>query len=110
MKKITSATFMSAIFAGGLSLLLNASLAQAQDIVVGQVAPLSGVLADTGRDMVLGGQIYFDYINAKGGIHGRRIKHVVKDDGYKVEKTVALTQELLDQDQAVALFGYAGTG
>ena len=86
------------------------ALAQTQDIVVGQVAPLSGVLADTGREMVLGGQIYFDSINAKGGIKGRRIRHVVKDDAYQVEKTVALTRELLDKDNAVALFGYAGTG
>ncbi|HSV45193.1 MAG TPA: ABC transporter substrate-binding protein [Ramlibacter sp.] len=84
--------------------------AQGRDIVIGQVAPLSGVLADTGRDMVLGGKIYFDHVNAKGGINGRPIRHVVKDDGYEVEKTVALTQELLDKDKALALFGYAGTG
>lgn len=60
------------------------AIAQTQDIVVGQVAPLSGVLADTGREMVLGGQIYSDHINAKGRIKGRRIKHVVKDDGYRI--------------------------
>lgn len=87
-----------------------AAQSQAPDIVIGQVAPLSGVLEETGRDMVLGGKIYFDYINANGGIKGRRIRHVVKDDGYQVEKTVALTQELLDREDAVALFGYAGTG
>lgn len=110
VKKIISKRLMCAVAASGLALAPGLSAAQTNDIVVGQVAPLSGVLADTGRDMVLGGQIYFDHINAKGGINGRRIKHVVKDDGYQVEKTVALTQELLDKDQAVALFGYAGTG
>ena len=99
-----------AVIASLLALGAGPACAQTQDIVIGQVAPLSGVLADTGREMVLGGRIYFDYINAKGGIKGRRIRHLVKDDGYQVEKTVALTQELLDKDNAVALFGYAGTG
>ena len=83
--------------------------ATAADIVVGQVAPLSGVLASTGRDMVLGARIYFEHINANGGIHGNRINHVVLDDGYKVDETVRLTQALLDRHQAVALIGFAGT-
>lgn len=80
------------------------------DLVIGHVAPLSGLLAKTGQQMVLGGQIYFDHINAKGGIHGRKIRLVVKDDGYKIEETVRLTRELIDTDKAIALFGFAGTG
>ena len=54
------------------------------EIVVGQVAPLSGVLASTGKEMVLGVKVYFDHVNAQGGVNGRKIRHVVKDDGYKV--------------------------
>jgi len=84
--------------------------AQAQTIVIGQSAPLSGVLAETGKDMVLGGRIYFEHINSQGGINGRKIEHVVIDDGYDVERTVSNTKELLDKDGAIALFGYAGTG
>ena len=84
--------------------------AQAETIVIGQSAPLSGVLAETGKDMVLGGRIYFEHINSKGGINGRKIAHVVIDDGYDVERTVSNTKQLLDKDGAVALFGYAGTG
>ncbi len=83
--------------------------AQAGDLVIGQVAPLSGVLASTGKQMVLGPKIYFDHINSKGGIHGARIRHVVYDDGYKVDETVRLTRRLIDDDKAVALVGYAGT-
>ncbi len=83
--------------------------AQAADIVIGQVAPLSGVLASTGRDMVLGARIYFDHINANGGINGNKIRHVVVDDAYKVDETVRLTQELIEKQQAVALIGFAGT-
>jgi ABC-type branched-subunit amino acid transport system substrate-binding protein len=79
------------------------------EIVIGQVAPLSGVLASTGAQMVLGGKLYFDWVNEQGGIHGAKIKHVVVDDGYKVDETVRLTQELAARPEVVALFGFAGT-
>lgn len=92
-----------------LILSTTAYTTNAADIVIGQVAPLSGVLASTGRDMVLGAKVYFDHINANGGINGNRISHVVLDDGYKVDETVRLTEELIDKHQAVALIGFAGT-
>ena len=95
---------------GGVVFGFAASLAAAQDIVIGQVAPLSGVLGDTGKEMVLGAKVYFAHVNAQGGIHGRNIAHVVKDDGYKTEETVRLTKELIEKERPVALFGYAGTG
>lgn len=79
------------------------------DVVIGQVAPLSGVLATTGQQMVLGGKIYFDWVNAQGGVHGEKIRVVVADDGYKVDETLRLTRELVADDQVVALFGFAGT-
>lgn len=79
------------------------------DITVVQVAPLTGVLASTGQQMVLGGKIYFDWVNAQGGIHGAKIKHTVVDDGYKVDETVRLTREALLNPEVVALFGFAGT-
>jgi branched-chain amino acid transport system substrate-binding protein len=97
----------------GKSLLATAVMACAvtarADIVIGQVAPLSGVLASTGQQMVLGGKIYFSHINAKGGIHGQKIKVLVADDAYKVDETVRLTKEMLANPEVVALFGFAGT-
>jgi ABC-type branched-subunit amino acid transport system substrate-binding protein len=84
--------------------------AAAAEVIVGQVAPLSGVLAETGKDMVLGAKIYFDHVNATGGINGNKIKHLVRDDGYVVEKTIEYTTELLDKEKAHVLFGFAGTG
>lgn len=94
----------------GWSLLLAAALpARAAEIVVGQVAPLSGVLASTGQQMVLGGKIYFDWVNAQGGVNGATIRQEVMDDGYKVPDTVRLTRELLAKPEVVALYGFAGT-
>ncbi|AVP58741.1 ABC transporter substrate-binding protein [Pulveribacter suum] len=83
--------------------------ALAAEVVIGQVAPLSGVLASTGQQMVLGGKIYFDWVNAQGGVHGASIRQEVVDDGYKVPETVRLTRELLARPEVVALFGFAGT-
>lgn len=101
----------SCVVACALLALASAALApvQAAELVVAQVAPLSGVLASTGKQMVLGGQIYFDSVNARGGVHGARIKHLVRDDGYKVEETLRLTQEVLARSDVVALFGFGGT-
>ncbi|WP_373684515.1 ABC transporter substrate-binding protein [Ramlibacter montanisoli] len=48
-------------------------------------------------------------MNARGGVHGRRIQHVVADDGYKVDETVRLTRELLQRSDVLSLFGFAGT-
>ena len=91
----------------GLGCLSEASTAA--ELVIGQVAPLSGVLASTGHQMVVGGKIYFDSINAQGGVHGAMIRHEVVDDGYKVAETVRLTREMLAKPEVVALFGFAGT-
>jgi ABC-type branched-subunit amino acid transport system substrate-binding protein len=79
------------------------------DVVVGQVAPLSGVLASTGKQMVLGGQVVFDAVNAQGGIHGQKLRAIVLDDGYKVDETERLTRQLAGNPEVVALFGFAGT-
>jgi branched-chain amino acid transport system substrate-binding protein len=104
------------VLAGSLSLGLPGAMPPAyaagkeDELVIGQSAPLSGVLADTGREMVLGGQIYFDHLNSQGGVQGRKLRHLVLDDGYEVERTLTNTRELLDQHNAIALFGYAGTG
>lgn len=92
----------------GLWFLVLAGLARA-DVVIGQVAPLTGVLASTGRQMVLGGKVCFDAVNAQGGVHGQKIRTVVVDDGYQVDETLRLTRELVADPQVVALFGFAGT-
>lgn len=95
------------LIAGAL-LSLAASVTRA-DLLIGQVAPLSGVLARTGAQMVLGGKVCFDAVNAQGGVHGRQIRVVVLDDGYKVDETLRLTRELVADPKVVALFGFAGT-
>ena len=85
------------------------TVACASELIISQIAPLSGVLASTGKQMVLGGDIYFKHINDTGGIHGKKIKVLVADDGYKVDETLRLTRETLARPEVLALYGFAGT-
>lgn len=80
------------------------------DIVVAQVAPFSGPLAPTGKGMRDGAQLYFDALNANGGINGNKIRLVSADDGYQTSETVRLVQEMVRQHQPVAFLGIVGTG
>ncbi|WOB09757.1 ABC transporter substrate-binding protein [Piscinibacter gummiphilus] len=81
----------------------------ANEVVIGQVVPLTGVIAGTGDEYSAGAAAYFASVNAKGGVYGRKIRVVQKDDAYKPEATVAHTKEILEKDNPVALFGYVGT-
>ena len=87
---------------------LIAGTALAQDIVLGQSVALSGAAAELGREMQFGAQIYFDTINATGGIRGRKIVLKTLDDGYEPTRAEANTRKLIDDD-VFALFGYVGT-
>jgi len=80
----------------------------AADIRVGVVLDDFGADRETGRDYIAGARTWFDHINVNGGISGRRINLIVKDDGGVAANAVKLTQELLEQDKVEALFGYVG--
>lgn len=101
---------VAALCCAGLVLAMRDAHAGEGDIVLGQIASTSNPsVADSGRELQRGYQLYFDKINAKGGIHGRKIRLVEKDDGYDAQKTVALTRELIEKDNVLALVGYLGT-
>ncbi len=91
-------------------LAVAAPLCLAADIVIAQVAPFTGPLAPTGLHLRAGAQLYIDQINAKGGIQGKRLALVSRDDGYKAADTLSQTRALLAEAQPIALFGYVGTG
>ena len=92
------------------AVLLSLAQASAAAIVIGQIAAFSGPLAPTGTHMRAGAQLYFDAVNAEGGIHGARIRLVSLDDGYKSEETVRLAREMLKESQPLAFIGFVGTG
>lgn len=89
--------------------LLAASAAQAAQVVVGQVGPMSGLDANQGRAYAAGMQLLFDTVNKSGGVNGHTFALVRKDDGGRVEDTVAATRTLLTEDKPLVLAGYFGS-
>lgn len=81
----------------------------ADTIVFGQVAPLEGPASALGLGMQTGLQAAFNEINAKGGVHGRKLTLTSVDDGYEPEKAITGTKKLIEQDKVFALIGGVGT-
>ncbi len=52
---------------------------------------------------------YFDLVNQRGGIHGRKITIILKDDKYEPDPAVQNTNELIERDKVFFLFDYVGT-
>lgn len=92
-----------------LSLAALAVHAQTGPIRLGQSLPLSGPLAELGTEYRDGMLAYFNALNAKGGINGRRIELVTLDDGYVVERSVENAKKLLDQEDVLAFLGMFGS-
>jgi branched-chain amino acid transport system substrate-binding protein len=77
-------------------------------IVLGATGPLSG--SESQYEPVLSGaNAYFDYVNAHGGVYGRKIVYKIEDDQYNPTQTVSLTQKLVEQDNVFAIFNSIGT-
>jgi ABC-type branched-subunit amino acid transport system substrate-binding protein len=81
----------------------------ADTILFGQAAALEGPSSALGRGMRQGILAAFEEVNAKGGIHGRKLKLVSRDDGYDPDRSVVQTNKLLDEDNIFALIGAVGT-
>jgi len=92
-----------------LAALSVANYACAKDIVIGQSGPFSGTLGPTGINMSLGIKIYLDSVNDQGGINGKKLVLLKKDDAYKVPETVKNIKELVANDDVIALIGSAGS-
>jgi branched-chain amino acid transport system substrate-binding protein len=76
-------------------------------LVIGQSAPLTGPAADIGRDIRDGAIAYFKKVNRAGGVNGREIELVTIDDANDRKRAGANAKKLLDENKAVALFGFA---
>lgn len=78
------------------------------EILLGGTHPYSGPASAYG---VIGKAIgvYFAYVNANGGVNGRKITYKDLDDGYNPAQTVQLTKQLVEQDHVLAIFNALGT-
>src|SRR5207248_1384838 len=76
----------------------------ADRIVLGQVAGFTGSVAGTVKELTAGAKAYFDTVNAKGGVHGRRIVLESVDDGFDPKRTPDAIKKLIEEKHVFALF------
>lgn len=82
----------------------------AGSIRIGQSVVLSGPMAENGVNYTNGIKLHLDQVNARGGVHGRKIDLATLDDAYDPKRTALNTQKLIEENKVFALLGYAGTG
>src|SRR4051812_15651138 len=80
----------------------------ATTITIGGTVPITGPAALFGS-VGRGADAYFKYVNAHGGVNGRKIKYLFRDDAYDPARTVQLTRELVENDHVLAIFSTIGT-
>ena len=81
----------------------------ADEIVIGMSNAQTGPAQALGQDLKAGAEVYFNKVNAAGGIYGRKIRLISYDDGYEPVHTIENTINLIRRDHAFLLFGYVGT-
>jgi ABC-type branched-subunit amino acid transport system substrate-binding protein len=81
----------------------------ATQILIGSHQPLTGVAAPGYSEIAPASNAYFQYVNAHGGIYGRKIKYTYLDDAYDPSKTTSVVHQLVLQDSVYAIFNGLGT-
>jgi len=77
-------------------------------ITLGSSGPLTGEAA-AAAGVLKGADAYFKYVNARGGVYGRKIDFKYLDDAYDPSRTVQNVRQLIQQDNVFALFSVVGT-
>src|SRR5215510_7791868 len=93
------------LIAAACALLLALPATAQEKIKLGLVAAMSGQSAKSGEAIVRGLTIAADEINAKGGVLGRQIELLVRDDESNPAKGAIAARELVQREKVAALFG-----
>lgn len=115
MKKILSillTLILSISLLSGCGKQTKTTLAQGVEektIKVGTIGPTSGPIAIVGVPMLHGMQAYFNMVNDQGGINGRKIELIAKDDQFKPDLALQKAEELVEKDKVFAIVGQLGT-
>lgn len=102
------ALLASALLLGPLAALAEPGIS-ADAITLGQSTALSGPLGDLGQEVLKGSKVYFDALNARGGVNGRKVVLTSKDDAYDAKKTLENVETFISGGETFALFGTFGT-
>ena len=88
MKRIVSIIIMTAFIWMGCENKSTSPGVSDTEILIGNIQDLSGPIKELGLLIPAGTNMYLDYINSQGGVHGRQIKMLVEDHGYNPQKAV----------------------
>ena len=102
---VISRRLLIAASAASLSLAISLPAMAQETIKVGLVAAMSGQSAKSGESIVRGLSLAIDEINAKGGLLGKKVELVVRDDESNPAKGVIAARELVQREKVVAYFG-----
>lgn len=78
-------------------------------IFIGQTIALTGPFGDLGQELVKGANAYFKVVNRTGGIHGRKLELISKDDAYSAPKALENAKQFIDSQSVFCLFNNFGT-
>jgi branched-chain amino acid transport system substrate-binding protein len=102
--------FVNKLALGTVALSIAAVSFAADTIRIGLQGPLTGGSSPMGVSMRDGAKLAVTEINAKGGIMGRKIEMIERDDEAKNERGVQIAQELINKEKVVATVGYINSG
>jgi ABC-type branched-subunit amino acid transport system substrate-binding protein len=97
------------LLAAAFALAASINAQAGDDLVIGQTADLSSVAGSQMRDFNAGAKLFFDAVNERGGIGGRRVSLLTLDDGYVAQAAARNAQALLARPEVLALFGTRGS-
>ena len=95
--------------AAGIFFAGSPAITQAQNIRIGQTAGITGAAAATVKESMQGAALYFNQVNAQGGIAGRKIELITLDDKFDPALTLENAYVLIEEKKVVALFMPSGT-
>src|SRR3954465_1842942 len=104
----TAAALTAAGWGGGSSGPSSPGVTKAS-VTIGSHQPLTGPAAPGYSEIAPAAQAYFNYVNAHGGVNGRKITLKYRDDGYDPSKTSSVVRQLVLQDKVFALLDGLGT-
>ena len=100
---------LALVAAGSSSGASSAPGVTARSITFGTHQPLTGLAAPGYSEIAPASQAFFDYVNAHGGVFGRKIHLIIKDDAYNPATTVSVVQQLVLQNKVFGIFEGLGT-
>lgn len=115
MKAIFQRTLRPAVIAAGLAIAAASNAAGTYDagasdteIVLGNIVPYSGPLSSAGAIGTCH-QAYFEMVNKRGGINGRKVRVISLDDGFNPSRTLEQARRLVEREKVLLVYGVFGT-